>query len=252
MSGHSKWAQIKHKKAKMDLRRGKIFSKLIREITTAARIGGGDVAANPRLRSAIEAAKAVNMPQENIERAIKKGTGELPGTTYEELEYEGYGPGGVALIVRVLTDNKNRTLSEIRHIFSKYGGSLGSTGSVTWQFKSKGVIFVPKNDYDEDTILNAALEAGAEDVVQDKTAYQITTSPQDFERVKNKLREAGIKFDHAELTRLPQSTVPLDEHQAEKVLKLYEALEEQEDVQTVYANFDIAEEVMEKVSRSVA
>lgn len=252
MSGHSKWAQIKHKKAKMDLRRGKAFSKLIREITTAARIGGGDIDANPRLRSAIDAAKAVNMPQDNIERAIKKGTGELPGTTYEELEYEGYGPGGVALIVKVLTDNKNRTLSEIRHIFSKYGGSLGSTGSVTWQFKSKGIIFVPKNDYDEDTILTAALEAGAEDVVQDNTTYQITTSPQEFERVKSKLKEAGIKFDHTELTRLPQSTIPLDERQAEKVLKLYEALEEQEDVQTVYANFDIAEEVMEKVSRSVA
>jgi len=252
MSGHSKWAQIKHKKAKMDVKRGKTFSKLIREITTAARIGGGDVGANPRLRSAIDAAKAVNMPQENIERAIKKGTGELPGTAYEEVEYEGYGPGGVAIIVKALTDNKNRTLSEIRYIFSRYGGSLGSAGSVAWQFKSKGIIFVPKNGYDEDTILTAALEAGAEDVIQDKTTYQITTSPKDFEKVKNKLREAGIKFDHAELTRLPQSTVSLDEHQAERVLKLYEALEGQEDVQTVYSNFDIAEEIMEKILRSVA
>lgn len=252
MSGHSKWAHIKHKKAKMDLRRGKTFSKIIREITVAAKIGGGKIDANPRLRSAIEAAKAVNMPQENIERAIKKGTGELPGTTYEEMEYEGYGPGGVALIVKVLTDNKNRTLSEIKHIFSKYGGSLGSAGSVTWQFKSKGVIFVPKENYTEDTILAAALEAGAEDVISDKTAYQITTSPQDFEKVKEGLKASGVEFDHAELTRLPQSNVPLNEHQAERVLKLYETLEDQEDVQTVYANFDITEEVMERVSRSVA
>ena len=252
MSGHSKWAQIKHKKAKMDVRRGKVFSKIIREITVAARISGGKVEANPRLRSAIDAAKAVNMPQDNIERAIKKGTGELPGTTYEEMEYEGYGPGGVALIVKVLTDNKNRTLSEIKHIFSKYGGSLGSAGSVAWQFKSKGIIFVPKENYTEDAILAAALDVGAEDVTSDETTYQITTPPQDFEKVKEGIKEAGIKFDHTELTRLPQSNVSLDERQAERVLKLYEALEEQEDVQTVHANFDIPEEIMEKVSRSVA
>ncbi len=251
MSGHSKWAQIKHKKAKADVERGRLFSKLIREITTAARIGGGDIDANPRLRSAVESARAVNMPTENIERAIKRGTGELPGTSYEEVEYEGYGPGGVAIIVRALTDNKNRTTSEIRHIFSKYGGNLGSTGCVAWQFQPKGIIMIPRADYDEDRIFAIALEVGAEDVKTDSTSYQIILSPENFNNAKKKLSEDNIQISHAELTRVPQSTVPLDEKSAERVLKLYEQLEEHDDVQQVFSNFDIPEEIMEKISQEV-
>jgi YebC/PmpR family DNA-binding regulatory protein len=252
MSGHSKWAKIKHAKGKADQERGKVFSKLIREITTAARIAGGDPVANPRLRSAIESARAVNMPMDNIDRAIKKGTGELPGITYEEIEYEGYGTSGVALIVKALTDNKNRTTSEIRHIFDRFGGNLGAAGSVIWQFQPKGVIIVQKERYDEDTVLTAALEAGAEDVKSDSTTYQIITRPEDFPAVKKQLEEKKIEFNHAELTRLPQTTVPLGERDAEKLLKLIEALEEHEDVQNVYANFDIPDEILEKVSGSLA
>lgn len=253
MSGHSKWSKIKHIKVKADQERGKLFSKLIREITTAARIGGGDPAANPRLRSAIESARAVNMPMDNIERAIKKGTGALPGgVTYEEVDYEGYGTGGVALIVRALTDNKNRTTSEIRHIFDRFGGNLGTAGSVIWQFQPKGLIIVSKDRYDEETVFMAALEAGAEDVKSDATTYQIITQPDDFHSVKKQLEEKKIEFSHAELTRLPQTTVPLGERDAEKLLKLIEALEEHEDVQNVYSNFDIPDEVMERVAGSLA
>lgn len=248
MSGHSKWSQIRHKKAKADAARGRIFSKLIREITIAARLSGGDPTANPRLRSAVEAAREVNMPLENIERAIKRGTGELPGSAYEEVEYEGYGPGGVAIMVKALTDNRNRTASEIRHIFDRFGGGLGSTGSVAWQFNPKGVIFVSQASYDEETVLAAALEAGAEDVVSTGSSYQITVLPDRFESAKQKLKEQGIEYESAELTRLPQSTVRPEERDAERVLRLYEALEEHEDVQAVYANFDIPEEVMERIS----
>ncbi|MEO0093307.1 MAG: YebC/PmpR family DNA-binding transcriptional regulator [candidate division WOR-3 bacterium] len=251
MSGHSKWAQIKHKKAKADVQKGKIFSKLIREITTAARLGGGDPEANPRLRTAIESARAVNMPMENIERAIKKGTGELPGVTYEEVEYEGYGPGGVAMIVRALTDNKNRTTADVRHLFEKYGGNLGSTGCVAWQFHPKGIITIAKDKTDEDKILTLALEAGADDVKSEGDTFQIVTPVENYEVVKRRLKEENIEWQNAELTRIPQTTIPLDEKNAEKVLRLYEALEELDEVSQIYANFDIADDLMEKISAKV-
>uniref|UniRef100_A0A7C6AAF9 Probable transcriptional regulatory protein ENW73_08165 n=1 Tax=candidate division WOR-3 bacterium TaxID=2052148 RepID=A0A7C6AAF9_UNCW3 len=251
MSGHSKWAQIKHKKAKADVQKGKIFSKLIREITTAARLGGGDLDANPRLRTAVEQARAVNMPLENIERAIKKGTGELPGVTYEEVEYEGYGPGGVAMIVKALTDNKNRTTADVRHLFEKYGGNLGATGCVAWQFLPKGIITIAKDKADEDKILALALEAGADDVKSETDSFQIISSPENYEQVKRRLKEENIEWSSAELTRIPQNTIPLDEKNAEKVLRLYEALEELDEVSQIYANFDIADELMEKISSKV-
>jgi len=247
MAGHSKWAQIKHKKAKVDRMRGNLFSKLAREITTAARLGGGNPDFNPRLRAAIEAAKEANMPSENIERAIKRGTGELPGVVYEEIEFEGYGPEGVAVIVKVLTDNRNRTVNDIRHIFSKYGGNLGQAGSVSWQFRPKGVIMVSKNKVDEETIFAVALEAGAEDIKTDETSYQIITAPEDFSKVKEKLKENNIPIDHSELTKLPLTTVTItDEKIAEKILKLISAFEELEEVQQVYSNFDIEESILEK------
>uniref|UniRef100_A0A7V3ZV39 Probable transcriptional regulatory protein ENU74_03940 n=1 Tax=candidate division WOR-3 bacterium TaxID=2052148 RepID=A0A7V3ZV39_UNCW3 len=247
MAGHSKWAQIKHKKAKVDRMRGNLFSKLAREITTAARLGGGNPDFNPRLRAAIEAAKEANMPSENIERAIKRGTGELPGVVYEEIEFEGYGPEGVAVIVKVLTDNRNRTVNDIRHIFSKYGGNLGQAGSVSWQFRPKGVIMVSKDKVDEETIFAVALEAGAEDIKTDETSYQIITAPEDFSKVKEKLKENNIPIDHSELTKLPLTTVTItDEKIAEKILKLISAFEELEEVQQVYSNFDIEESILEK------
>lgn len=248
MSGHSKWASIKHKKGKADVERGKIFSKLIKEITTAARIGGGDVNANPRLRTSIESARAVNMPADNIERAIKKGTGELPGVSYEEVEYEGYGPGGTAIIVKALTDNKNRTTAEMRHIFDKYGGNLGNAGCVAWQFVPKGIIMIPRAGNEEDKIFAIALEGGADDVKTDENTYQVITSSENFEKIKKDFEKEKIQFNHAELTRVPQNTVSLDEKTAERVLKMYEILEEHEDVQQVFGNFDIAEEIMEKLS----
>lgn len=250
MSGHSKWATIKHKKGKADAARGKAFSKLIREITTAARTGGGDPAGNPRLRTAIESARAINMPAENIERAIKKGTGELPGVSYEEVIYEGYGPAGVAMLVRVLTDNKNRTTAEVRHVFEKYGGSMGAAGCVAWQFKPQGLIVVPKEKADEDTVLTLALEAGADDVQTDDSGYSIITSLGTYEAVKNKLKEAGIEWLSAEATQIAANTVPVGEKDAPRVLKLVEMLEDLEEVQQVYANFDIADDVLERVSAS--
>ncbi len=251
MSGHSKWASIKHKKGKADVERGKIFSKLIKEITTAARIGGGDVNANPRLRTSVESARAVNMPADNIERAIKKGTGELPGISYEEIEYEGYGPGGVAMIVKVLTDNKNRTTAEMRHIFTKYGGNLGNAGCVAWQFLPKGIIMIPREGSDEDKIFSVALEGGADDVKTDVNSYQVITPQENFDKIKKAFEQEKIKYSHAELTRVPQNSVTLDEKTAERVLKLYELLEEHEDVQQVFGNFDISEEIMEKLSAEV-
>ncbi len=247
MSGHSKWATIKHKKSKVDAARGRAFSKLIREITTAARIGGGDIEANPRLRTAVDAAKAINMPAENIERAIKRGTGELPGVTYEEIFYEGYAPGGVALLVRALTDNKNRTTAEVRHVFDKYGGSMGSAGCVAWQFKPKGVIVIEKNRADEDTVLAVALEAGADDVQTDSSGFTVITPVENFEMVKRRLKETGIEWLQAELTQIATNTVPVSENDAPKVLKLIEMLEELEEVQQVYANFDIPDEILEKI-----
>jgi YebC/PmpR family DNA-binding regulatory protein len=248
MSGHSKWATIRHKKAQTDSRRGKLFSKLIREITSAARDGGGDPTANPRLRTAIDTAKAANMPNDNIDRAVKRGTGEIPGVSYEEVTYEAYGPSGVALVIKVLTDNKNRTLGEIKHILSRHQGSLGGAGSVAWQFKSYGIIHLPGDSCEEDKALEMALEAGADDFRADGSIYEIRTEVARFTAVKDALAEAGAEILHAELTQIPQNTVSLSEKDAAKILKLIDALEDQDDVQNVYANFDIPEEVMEKLA----
>ena len=247
MSGHSKWATIKHKKAKTDAARGKAFSKLIREITTAARMGGGDLDANPRLRTAIDSARAVNMPADNIERAIKKGTGELPGVSYEEVTYEGYGSGGVALLVKVLTDNKNRTIAEVRHVFDKHGGNMGAAGCVAWQFKPQGLIVIAADKADEDTVLSVALEAGADDVESDSDAYSVITSIDAFEEVKRGLKAAGIEWTSVELTMIAANTVALGEKDATRVLKLVDALEDLEEVQQVHANFDIPDDILARI-----
>ncbi len=239
MSGHSKWSSIKHKKARMDDQRGKVFTKLIKEITTAARQGGGDENANPRLRQAIATAKGMNMPLSNIERAIKKGTGELPGVSYEEVSYEGYGPGGVALLVDVLTDNKNRTVSEVRHVLTKHNGSMGELGSVAWMFETKGQILVADYDGDEDQLMEVALEAGAEDFRDDDGTYEIITAPEDFVTVKEELDNQEIKYESAQIAKIPKSTVTVEGKEAEGVLKLMDAMEDLDDVQNVYSNFDI-------------
>jgi YebC/PmpR family DNA-binding regulatory protein len=241
MSGHSKWATIKRKKAALDAKKGKIFTKLIKEITIAARQGGGDPAGNPRLRLAIDNAKAENMPAENIERAIKKATGELEGVTYHELTYEGYGPAGVAMLVEVATDNKNRTVAEVRHIFSKHGGSLGETGSVAWMFERKGVITLPKQDKSEDDILAIVLDAGADDLQTEEEFYEITTSVENFEAVRKALQENNLKVDNASLQWIAKNTIEVKGEEAEKVMKLIEALEDCDDVQNVYSNADIDE-----------
>lgn len=241
MSGHSKWATIKRKKAALDAKKGKIFTKLIKEITIAARQGGGDPAGNPRLRLAIDNAKAENMPAENIERAIKKATGELEGVTYHELTYEGYGPAGVAMLVEVATDNKNRTVAEVRHIFSKHGGSLGETGSVAWMFERKGVITVPKQDKSEDDILAIVLDAGADDLQTEEEFYEITTTVENFESVRKALQENNLKVDNASLQWIAKNTIEVIGEDAEKVMKLIEALEDCDDVQNVYSNADIDE-----------
>jgi YebC/PmpR family DNA-binding regulatory protein len=248
MSGHSKWAGIKHKKAKVDAQRGRLFTKVIREITVAARVGGGDPAGNPRLRLAIERARAVNMPQENIQRAIQKGTGELPGVSYEEYVYEGYGPGGVAVMVEVQTDNKNRTTPEIRKIFARHGGNLGETGCVAWLFEKRGLIQVDAAKVDEDRLLSVALEAGAEDVRRSDGTFEVLTAPRDLERVKALLANEKIEIASGEVTMLPQTTVRLEGKQAQQMLQLMEELEEHDDVQNVYANFDIPEEIMVAMS----
>ncbi len=248
MSGHSKWATIKRKKEKTDAERGKVFTKLIKELTVAARHGGGDPDGNPRLRTAILTAKAANMPAANIDRAIKKGTGELPGVSYEEVSYEGYGPGGVAILVEVTTDNKNRTVSEIRHIFDRYGGNLGEVGCVGWMFEKRGLILVEKAPVDEDKLLEIVLEAGAIDMKSEKEYYEIVIPYNRFETVKQALDQNKIKYSSAEQTMLPQTTVKLEGKEAEQMLKLMEGLEDHEDVSKVYANFDIAEEIMEKMS----
>ncbi len=246
MAGHSKWAQIKHKKAVVDAKRGKVFSKISKEISVAARLGGGNPDMNPRLRLAIEKAKGVNMPSDNIKRAIQKGTGELPGVSYEESYYEGYGPGGVALLVEVLTDNKNRTVGEIRHIMTKHGGNMGESGCVAWMFDKKGYILVAKDTTDEDTLMTLALDAGAEDFKNeaDEENFEIITAPEDLNSVKDYLEEKDIPVNMAEITRIPQNYVQLDDKHAEKMLKLMDALEDHDDVQNVYANFDIPDEVM--------
>jgi len=246
MAGHSKWAQIKHKKAAVDAKKGKLFSKLSKEITIAAKLGGGDPEKNPRLRTAIEKAREANMPSENIKKAIMRGTGELPGVNYEEAIYEGYGPGGVALMIEVLTDNKNRTVSEIRHILSKYGGSMGEAGCVSWMFEKKGYILVDKTKIDEDELMSIALEAGAEDMKNDpqEENYEITTAPEDLNKVKSAIESRGIPITLAEITMLPKSYVQLDEKDSDQMLRLYEALEDHDDIQNVYANFNIPDEIL--------
>lgn len=244
MSGHSKWSSIKHKKAATDAKRGKIFTKLIKEITVAARMGGGDMDANPRLRTAIAAAKNENMPKDNIDRAIKKGTGELEGVNYEESIYEGYGPGGAAVLVESLTDNKNRTVAEVRHIFSKNGGSLGENGCVAWMFDKKGYIVVEAEATDEDTLMEAALEAGAEDVREDAGNFEVITTPEELEAVKQAVEDAKIPTVTAEITMLPQTTTDLIGKNAEQMMRLMEMMEDCDDVQKVYTNADIPEEVL--------
>jgi YebC/PmpR family DNA-binding regulatory protein len=248
MSGHSKWSSIKHKKAARDAKRGKAFTKLIKEITIAARLGGGDINANPRLRTAVATAKAQSMPNDNIDRAIKKGTGELGGGQLEQVSYEGYGPGGVALILDVLTDNRNRTVSEIRFLMSKHGGNLGEAGCVAWMFKRRGVIVVDRNTADEDRLMELALEAGADDVTGDGDSFQVISPLESFSAVRDTLEKGGITIANAEMTMVPESTVRVTGHQAGQVLRLLEDLEDHDDVQSVSANFDIDEEVMAQFS----
>ena len=249
MAGHSHWAQIKHKKAKIDAQRGKLFSKLIREITVATRLGGPNPEFNPRLRTAIEQAKRANMPLETIERAIKKGSGELGGEAFEEVTYEGYGPGGVAIMVIATTDNRNRTSSEIRHTFSKHGGNLGSSGCVSYLFERKGYIEVPAKDISEEELLEKAIEAGAQDVQSGPEVHQVYTSPEELYEVKENLEKLGVPIEKAQVTWIPVSTVEInDAETARKVIKLIEALDDLEDVQQVIANFEIPEEIMEKVT----
>src|SRR5512147_2644118 len=248
MSGHSKWSTIKRKKGAADAKRGKLFTKIIKESMVSARMGRGDINGNPRLRSAVLAAKAENMPKDNIDRAIKKGTGELEGVTYEEITYEGYGPAGVAMLVQVLTDNKNRTVADVRHIFSKHSGNLGETGCVSWMFENKGLILVDKAGVEEDKLLEVALDAGALDVKDNGKEFEVTVSPAGFEEVKKKTEEAGFKPNYAEVTMVPQTTIRLAGKEAEQMLKLMEGLEDSDDVQKVFANFDIADEEMERLS----
>jgi YebC/PmpR family DNA-binding regulatory protein len=249
MSGHSKWSTIKRKKGAIDVRRGKIFTKIIKEITLATRLGGGDPETNARLRQAILAAKDENMPKDNIERAIKKGTGAgADAVTYEEVTYEGYGPGGAAVLVEVMTDNKNRTVAEVRHIFSKHGGNLGENGCVAWIFEKKGSIVVEKKSVNEDELMELALEAGAQDIREEENEFEIITDPASFEGVKNAIDQRKIKYIEARISLIPQTTVKLEAGKAEQMLKLMEKLEDNDDVQNVYANFDIADDIMERLS----
>lgn len=248
MSGHSKWATIKRKKGATDAKRGQIFSKLVKEITIAAKMGGGDPGGNPRLRTAIDAAKAQSMPSDNINRAIQRGTGELEGVTYEEITYEAYGPSGVALMIQVLSDNKNRTVAELRNMLTKGGGNMGETGSVGWIFHKKGAITVDKKAATEEVLMEAALDAGAEDIQETGEAFEITTDPSAFHQVADALKAKNIPTIHAELGLIPQNFVKLSGHTAEKMLKLMENLEDHDDVQKVYANFDISDEDLAKFS----
>ena len=249
MSGHSKWSTIKRKKGAIDAKRGKIFTRLIKEITVAARSGGGDPEGNPRLRSAISTAKAENMPKDNIARAIKKGTGEIAGEVYDEIMYEGYGPGGVAILVECLTDNRNRTVADVRHYFAKSNGNLGESGCVAYMFDKKGLILVDKTTITEDELMDKALEAGAEDVVEEESEFQIVTAPEDFDDVRNALEEGGVSFLDASVSMIPQNTVEVvDEKIARSLMKLMESLEDHDDVQNVYANFDIDDDLMEQLS----
>ncbi len=250
MSGHSKWHSIKHKKAREDAKRGKIFTKLIRELTVSARAGGGDPGMNPRLRTAIDRAKAENMPADNIDRAIKKGTGDLEGVRYDEYTYEGYGPGGTAILIEVMTDNKNRCTAEVRHIFSKQNGNLGENGCVAWIFEKKGYLSVPSEGVDEETLMEIALEAGADDIVEDAEdgQFEVYTSLEAFQAVKEALDAKGVTYQAADLTMIPKNTVRLQGKEAEQSLRLMDALEDNDDVQNVYSNFDISKEVMESLT----
>ncbi len=249
MAGHSKWANIKRRKGAQDAKRGKIFTKLTKEIIVAAKMGGGDPSANPRLRAAIAAAKAENMPKDKIERAIRKGTGEEEGAAYEEVTYEGYGPGGVAVLVECMTDNRNRTVADVRHAFSKAGGNLGESGCVAWMFDKKGVLVVAKETVDEDRLMELALEAGAEDVATEEEEFQVLTAPEDFAEVQEALAAAGVAFVEAKVSMIPKNVVEVtDEKTARQIIGLLERLEDHDDVQNVHANFDIADEIMEQIS----
>ncbi|MBP1721634.1 MAG: hypothetical protein H6Q45_246 [Deltaproteobacteria bacterium] len=248
MSGHSKWSSIKHKKGAADAKRGKIFTKLIREIMVAAKEGGGDPVGNARLRNAILAAKAENMPKDNITRAIKKGTGELEGANYEETLCEGYGPSGVAILVDILTDNKNRTMAEVRHAFTRCNGNIGSTGCVAWMFDKKGLFSFEKGKVDEEKLMEVALDAGAQDINDEESTIEVLTDPKDFEKVKEALDKHELTYAFAKITMIPQNTVKLNEKEAEQNLKLVETLEDLDDVQNVHANFDIPDEILEKIS----
>ena len=242
MAGHSKWANIRHKKGKEDAKRGKVFTKLTKELTVAARIGGGDITANPRLRSAVAAARAENMPKDNIERAIKKGTGDLDGVNYEEITYEGYGPGGAAVIVESMTDNKNRTVGEVRHAFSKCNGNLGANGCVGWMFDKKGLIVVEREGIDEDALMEIAIEAGAEDVKEEDNVFEIVTDPADYDAVRDAVEGAGIAMAVSEVTMLPQNTTALEGKDASMMERLIDMLEDNDDVQKVYTNAEFPEE----------
>ncbi len=246
MSGHSKWSTIKRKKSAQDAKRGKLFTKLIKEITIAAREGGGDPEGNPRLRLAIDNAKAANMPSDNIDRAIKKATGELQGVTYYELTYEGYGPGGIAILVEVATDNKNRTVAEVRHLFSKYGGSMGESGSVAWMFDRKGIITLPRQNLSEDEMMDIVLEAGAEDLRTEEDFFEIQTDLENFEPVRKALVEKGLQIENASLQWIAKNMIKVNGETAEKVLKLIEALEDNDDVQNVYSNADFDEDLIQQ------
>ena len=246
MSGHNKWSTIKHKKGAADAKRGKVFTKIIKEISVAAKLGGGDPIANPRLRTAIDKAKAENMPKDNIERAIKKGAGGMEGVTYEEIVYEGYGPGGAAVLVEVMTDNRNRSVSDIRSIFTKCNGNMGEAGCVAWMFSKKGLILYDKS-VDFERLFDAAIEAGAEDVVEQDEQLEVTTEPGNFIEVREALEANGFRHSNGEITMIPQTLVVLEGKQAENMLKLMDRLEDNDDVQNVYANFDISSEEMEKM-----
>lgn len=250
MSGHSKWSTIKHKKGATDAKRGKIFTKLIKEITIAARLGGGDVDANPRLRTAVAGAKAQNMPQDNIQRAIKKGSGELEGVNYEEITYEGYGPGGAAILIEAMTDNKNRTVGEVRTILNKNGGNMGESGCVAYLFEKKGLMVVPGDAMDEDALMELVLEAGADDLQNVDGHYEILTSKDNFHAVHVMLEEKGIPMEVAELTAIPSNTIPMDEKHGKAMLRVMDLLEDHDDVQKVYSNFDITDEVMAAIEAS--
>lgn len=248
MSGHSKWHSIKHKKAAIDAKRGKMFTKVIKEITIAARIGGGDLASNPRLRTAVQAAKDINMPKDNIEKAIKKGTGELAGVNYEDFHYEGYGPGGVAMYVEGTTDNKNRTTAEIKHLFSRYNGNLGEPGCVAWMFIKKGQIIVNGEGVSEDQIIEAALEAGADDVQGDGESFTISTEPASIEAIRAALEAKNIKVESSNIAMIPNTTIKVEGKEAESIVKLVNALEEHDDITNVSANFEMDESLLEQLS----